>query len=78
MNVKSHLIQETVNNILETLVDFRDETTVLLKDNTLAKKLNVSRTTIRTALIELERKGVVEIDGSHKKVLRSPKKDDFF
>ena len=76
--MNSHLIQETVNNILKSLADFQEETTVLLKDNTLAKKLNVSRTTIRTALVELEKKGIVEIDGSHKKVIRSPKKEDFF
>lgn len=78
MSIQSHLIQETVNGILETLVDFSNGTTVLLKDNTLAKRLNVSRTTIRTALAELEKKGVVEIDGSLKKVMRSPNKDDFF
>ena len=77
-HVQSHLIQETVNGILETLADFKDQSVVFLKDNTLAKQLNVSRTTIRTALIELEKKGVVEIDGSQKKVLRCSHQDDFF
>jgi len=74
----SHLIQETVNGILATLVDFSEGSIVFLKDNTLAKKLNVSRTTIRTALLELEKKGIVAIDGSQKQVLRASQEGDYF
>jgi len=77
VSVQSHLIQQTVNGILETLVDFDVETPIILKDNTLAKRLNVSRTTIRTALIELESKGVININGSQKSVLRAAVKADF-
>ena len=78
MNVQSHLIQETVNGILATLSDFQEGNTLVLKDNTLAKKFNVSRTTIRTAITELEKKGIVEINGSHKCVLRAATKADYF
>ncbi|KGJ90538.1 GntR family transcriptional regulator [Thalassotalea sp. ND16A] len=78
MSVHSHLIQETVNGILASLVDFSDDSTVYLKDNTLAKKLNVSRTTIRTALAELEKKGIITIEGSQKQVVRAPQASDYF
>lgn len=78
MNAQSHLIQETVNGILATLTDFQEGDTKVLKDNTLAKKLNVSRTTIRTAITELEKIGIVKIDGSQKSVLRAATKNDYF
>lgn len=78
MNVQSHLIQETVNGILATLSDFQEGSTQVLKDNTLAKRLNVSRTTIRTAITDLQKKGIVEINGSQKRVIRAPLKADFF
>ncbi|KGJ92599.1 GntR family transcriptional regulator [Colwellia psychrerythraea] len=78
MNVQSYLIQETVNGILTEISDFQEGEMLVLKDNTLAKKLKVSRTTIRTAITELETKGIVEINGSHKQVLRSPNSSDYF
>lgn len=78
MNVQSYLIQETVNGILATLSDFQEGNTLVLKDNTLAKKFNVSRTTIRTAITELEKKGIVEINGSQKRVLRASFEADYF
>ena len=78
MHTHSHLIQQTVNGILATFSDFEQGMTVLLKDNTLAKKLNVSRTTIRTAITEIESKGLITINGSEKSVIRAPAEDDFF
>jgi len=78
VNVQSYLIQETVNGILTEISDFQAGEILVLKDNTLAKKLKVSRTTIRTAITELETKGIVEINGSHKQVLRSPIGSDYF
>ena len=78
MSTQSHLIQETVNGILSTLSDFKQGTTVLLKDNTLAKQLNVSRTTIRTAIAEIAKKGIIDINGSEKRVIRAANEDDFF
>ena len=47
----SYLIQDTVNKTLDII---RDESSTLdsaLRDNTLAKRLDVSRTSIRTRLI---------------------------
>ncbi len=78
VNEQSYLIQETVNGILESLGDFDKASPMILKDNTLAKKLDVSRTTIRTALAELESKGIVHINGSRKVVLRASQDADFF
>jgi len=78
MKVQSHLIQETANGILATLSDFQQGSDLILKDNTLAKKFNVSRTTISSAITELEKKGVIEIIGSEKRVLRAAEKVDFF
>ena len=78
MHTHSHLIQQTVNGILSSFSDFEQGMTVLLKDNTLAKKLNVSRTTIRTAITEIEKKGIIAVNGSEKSVLRAPQEDDFF
>ena len=78
MTVHSHLIQETVNGILSTLANFEEGVPLVLKDNTLAKKFKVSRTTIRTAINELENKGVVAINGPQKQVIRVPVATDYF
>lgn len=76
--MQSHLIQTTANSILESLSHFEDVSAIVLKDNTLAKKLNVSRTTIRTALKELEKKGIVEINDNQKLAIRAPVESDYF
>lgn len=78
MKVQSHLIKQTANGILATLFDFQEGNNVVLKKSTLAKKFNVSRTTISSALTELEKKGIVEITGSQKRVLRAALKVDYF
>lgn len=63
MKAQSHLIQETANGILATLSDFQEGNNLVLKDNTLAKRFNVSRATISSAITALEKKGVIEIIG---------------
>ncbi len=78
MIMQSHLIQTTTNSILKSLSEFDDVNAIILKDNTLAKKLNVSRTTIRTSLKELEKKGVIEINDNQKLVVRAPVEADYF
>tara|TARA_R110000744_G_scaffold190315_1_gene309434 strand:- start:6017 stop:6931 length:915 start_codon:yes stop_codon:yes gene_type:complete len=75
---QSFLIQETVNNILLSLPDSLSLTPLVLKDNTLAKQFNVSRTTIRTAIQELEKIGIVKFDGNAKSVIRVPSQQDYF
>ena len=78
MSGQSFLIQETVNNILSSLPDTLNGAPTVLKDNTLAKQFNVSRTTIRTSIQELEKLGIIEIQGSAKTVVRLPKASDYF
>ncbi len=78
MSGQSFLIQETVNNILSSLPESLNDTPVVLKDNTLAKQFNVSRTTIRTSIQELEKLGVVKIIGNAKTVVRVTRATDYF
>jgi DNA-binding GntR family transcriptional regulator len=78
MMMQSHLIQTTANRILRLLSDVDNVREVTLKDNTLAKKLNVSRTSIRTAIKELEKKGVIGIEQNQKHVIRAPVPSDYF
>jgi len=78
MTTQSFLIQETVNNIFSSLPDSLDTNPLVLKDNTLAKQFNVSRTTIRTAVHEMEKLGIVELIGNAKTVVRLPKESDYF
>lgn len=73
---QSHLIQTTANCILEFIS--KNEKVIVLKDNTLAKQFDVSRTTIRTSLQELEKKGVIAINDNQKVVVRSPIESDYF
>ncbi len=76
--MQSHLIQTTANSILKSFSEVESVNNIILKDNTLAKQLNVSRTTIRTALKELASKGVIEISENHKTVVRLPIESDYF
>ncbi len=78
MSGQSFLIQETVNKILSSLPDSLNGSSIVLKDNTLAKQFNVSRTTIRTSIQELEKLGIIEIIANAKTVIRLPKEDDYF
>jgi len=78
MGAQSFLIQKTVNNILSSLPNSLDTAPILLKDSTLAKKFNVSRTSIKKSLKDLEIKGIVSIVGSDKTVVKLPTKEDYF
>ncbi|GAA6204576.1 GntR family transcriptional regulator [Thalassotalea sp. SU-HH00458] len=78
MSGQSFLIQETVNNILSSLPDTLNGASVVLKENTLAKRFNVSRTTIRTSIQELEKLEIIQVDGSIKTVIRLPEASDYF
>lgn len=75
---QSYLIQETVNKILDKIANPTDSRTSKLRDNTLAKLFDVSRTTVRTALLEVESKGIIELDGAKKVIKRMPEQDDYF
>ncbi len=78
MSGQSFLIQETVNNILANLPDSLGNSPLVLKDNTLAKQFNVSRTTIRTSIQTLEKLGVISVHDNVKTVVRLPKSSDYF
>ncbi len=78
MNTYSFLILNTINQILKLIEEGVIAPNGVLKDNTIAKKLDVSRTTIRSAIQELANKGVVKITDSKKIVVRTPNPDDYF
>lgn len=78
MSEESFLIQETVNKIFEEIKSSNHKKPQILKDNTLAKACNVSRTTIRTALKIVEQKGVITVQDSVKTVSRMPEESDYF
>lgn len=78
MSEESFLIQETVNKIFDQIKTFDGADPIILKDNTLAKACNVSRTTIRTALKVVERKGIIQIEDSTKTVIQMPQDPDYF
>lgn len=74
----SYLIQDTVNKTLDII---RDESSTLdsaLRDNTLAKRLDVSRTSIRTAINLIQEMGILEIKNGSKIILRQPQTDDYY
>lgn len=74
----SYLIQETVNKILTIIVEEKASLESGLRDNTLAKRFDVSRTSIRTAITLIQEKGILSLEGGHKVVLRAPQDDDFY
>ena len=78
MSTQSYLIQQTVNNILSSFPKTLPDEPFVIKDNTLAKQFNVSRTTIRTAIQDLAEKGIVAIKGNTKTVVRPPEQSDYF
>lgn len=50
----------------------------LPSDLALAAELDVSRTTIRTVIDNLENKGLIKRDKTGKRAMRKPKKDDYY
>ena len=49
-----------------------------MRDNTLAKRLDVSRTSIRTAINLIQEMGILEIKNGSKIILRQPQTDDYY
>lgn len=77
MNEDSFLIQDTYNKILDYIKTFDGKESIILRDNTLAKACEVSRTTIRSALKIVEENNILYLDGSTKYVARQPVKEDY-
>lgn len=70
--------KRTTNWLLDEIEQSHRPEHPLPGEGTLAKGVEVSRTTIRAALEHLEGKGVIERRGRPRFVLRRPVKDDYF
>ncbi len=66
------------NGLLDRCAELRGNDKHLPSESVLAEELNVSRTIIRSALKELDKKGVIQWDGREKTVLRAPQNSDRF
>ncbi|MEW5250074.1 GntR family transcriptional regulator [Microbulbifer sp. 2201CG32-9] len=76
---KSYLVQKTSNILLDQMQKIaKSSHPYLPSDLALASELDVSRTTIRTVIENLEKKGLIRRDSAGKRVLRKPKKSDYY
>jgi len=76
---KSHLVRKTTNQLLDKAKDIaKSAKPYLPSDLALASELDVSRTTIRTVVEQLEIKGLLKRDSVGKRVVRKPKKGDYY
>jgi DNA-binding GntR family transcriptional regulator len=76
--MKSDIIfKRTLNGVLDYLSD-RQTTSDLEAEARLAKRFAVSRTTMRKALNELERKRIVARAGATRTIVRKPSRLDYF
>ncbi|GAA4103973.1 GntR family transcriptional regulator [Zhongshania borealis] len=79
MKNKSYLVQKTINLMLDKVKDIAGSNeSYLSSDLALATELDVSRTTIRTVIGELEEKGIIKRDSIGKRAVRKPKKSDYY
>lgn len=76
--MSSYLIQQTVNKILTIIAEDGEPTDSALRDNTLAKRLEVSRTSIRSAICLIQEKGIISTENGHKSVVRLPEASDYY
>jgi DNA-binding GntR family transcriptional regulator len=71
------VFKKTFNNMLDDIAGFRGNSS-LQSEAHLASLFKVSRTTVRKALSELDRRRVISWDGKRPLVLRRPTKEDYF
>jgi DNA-binding GntR family transcriptional regulator len=71
------LFKKTFNNMLDQLSGHKSRST-LPSEAQLADSFKVSRTTVRKALVELDRRKVVSRQGKHTLILRKPTRADYF
>lgn len=73
----NHIFARATNKLLEAISGYRvgDE---LPSENALAKVVEASRATTRTALEHIEERGVVTREGTTRRLLRRPTKSDYF
>lgn len=72
------LFKQTTNRLLDLLADRRGRYAVLPTEETLAELCEVSRTTIRAALLHLENIHILERKGRTRSVGRRPRNADYF
>lgn len=78
MNNKTYLFKQSINRILQLIIDLPSGVSVMANDVELTKLLNISRTTVRSCVEHLCEEGIVRRDGQNKVVLRPPQETDFF
>lgn len=75
---KTYLFKQSINRILQLILDLPDGQNIIANDIELTKLLNISRTTVRSCVEHLIEQGIVKREGPNKVVLRQPIQDDFF
>ncbi|MEH6605505.1 MAG: GntR family transcriptional regulator [Pseudomonadales bacterium] len=78
MSKLSYLVQKATNETLDIIVNNYPGTKLLPNDLSLSKSLGVSRTTVRNVLDQLQSVDIIEKAGTSKKILRKPRKTDYF
>lgn len=74
----SYLVQQTCNRLLDLISEIAPQQQKLPNDLSLSQQLDVSRTTIRKSLERLQEIGLIEAQGSSKRICREPQRGDYF
>ena len=78
MSRKNYLFQETVNTLLNKVQETMALGDVFASDMAIAQELDISRSTVRKALLHLESIHIIEKSGSKRIITTLPQKDHFF
>jgi DNA-binding GntR family transcriptional regulator len=78
MSRKNHLFQDTVNRLLDQIQNYHDDLLLLPGEANLAKQLDVSRSTVRKSIAQLDTLQIVSKATSGWKILRAPIQSDYF
>lgn len=78
MSEKTYLVKQSINRILDLIVELPEGQNIMANDIELTKLLNISRTTVRACVEHLCETAVIRREGSNKVVLRQPLADDYF
>lgn len=78
LSEKTYLVKQSINRILDLIVELPEGQNIMANDIELTKLLNISRTTVRACVEHLCETAVIRREGSNKVVLRQPLADDYF
>ncbi|MCI2283996.1 hypothetical protein L3081_12000 [Colwellia sp. MSW7] len=70
MSKKTYLFKQSINRMLQLIIDLPEDQHIMANDIELTKLLSISRTTVRSCVEYLIEQGIVKRDGSNKVVLR--------